>query len=62
MFRLGADGVFTDFTATGVLAQAGARAREVTGAGAPDDAEGIGAEAGRTLLARGSRELLSASG
>lgn len=55
---VGADLAFSGL----VLSPDGAQALEVTGSGAPDDADGIGAEAGQTLLARGSRTLLSAAG
>lgn len=41
-----------------VLSPDGAEALEVTGSGRPDEADRIGAEAGRSLLARGSHRLL----
>lgn len=44
-----------------VLSPDGAEAVEVTLSGRPADADGIGQEAGRSLLARGSRRILSPS-
>lgn len=45
-----------------VLSPDGAEAVEVTLSGTPGDADGIGREAGRSLLARGSSRILSPSG